>query len=57
LEVAEPLLRELREGKSDLTVSDCGLAGLQIQQGTQKKPLHPVEVLELAYGLTEDSKS
>ena len=57
LKVAEPLLREIREGKPDLTVSDCFLAGLQIQQGTQKKPLHPVQVLEMAYGLAEEKKS
>ena len=56
LKVAEPLLHELREGKPDLTVSDCSLAGLQIQQGTQKKPLHPAQVLELAYGFAEDSE-
>jgi glycerol-3-phosphate dehydrogenase subunit C len=57
LKVAEPLLREIRDGKPDLTVSDCVLAGLQIQQGTQKKPLHPVQVLEMAYGLAEEKKS
>ena len=27
---------------------------LRIQQGTRKKPLHPVQVLEPAYGLAED---
>jgi len=57
LKVAEPLLREIREAQPDLTVSDCSLAGLQIQQGAQKKPLHPVQVLEIAYGLAEESRS
>ncbi len=38
-DLAERLLRDIREGKPALTVSDCALAGLQIQQGTQKKPL------------------
>jgi glycerol-3-phosphate dehydrogenase subunit C len=57
LKVAEPLLREIREGQPDLTVSDCSLAGLQIQQAAQKKPLHPVQVLEIAYGLAEESRS
>ncbi len=57
LKVAEPLLRDIREAKPDLTVSDCSLAGLQIQQGIRKKPLHPVQVLELAYGLAEGGKS
>jgi len=56
LKVAEPLLRDIREGKPDLTVSDCASAGLQIQQGTRNRPLYPLQVLELAYGLAEDGK-
>jgi Fe-S oxidoreductase len=51
LKVAEPLLNGIREAAPDMTVSDCSLAGLQIQQGIRTKPLHPVQVLELAYGL------
>jgi Fe-S oxidoreductase len=51
LKVAEPLLREIRDGRPDLIVSDCSLAGLQIQQGMSQKPLHPIQVLERAYGL------
>jgi Fe-S oxidoreductase len=54
--VAEPLLRELRETKPDLTVSDCPLSGLQIQEGTGKRPLHPIRVLEIAYGLENSPK-
>jgi len=54
LKVAQPLL--IREEDPDLTVSDCALAGLQIQQETRNKPLHPLQVLELAYGLAEDGK-
>jgi len=49
--VAEPLLREIRESRPDVTVSDCPLAGLQIEQGTGQRPLHPVQVLQTAYGL------
>jgi Fe-S oxidoreductase len=55
LKVAEPLLREIREGKPDLTVSDCPLAALQIEQGTGQRPLHPVQVLQTAYGLGDVS--
>lgn len=54
LKVAEPLLRQIRDGKPDFIVSDCPLAGLQIQQGAGHKPLHPAEVLERAYGLEVD---
>jgi Fe-S oxidoreductase len=59
LKVAEPLLREIHESQPDLTASDCSLAALQIEQGTGKRPLHPIQVLAMAYGLdrgTEDGK-
>jgi Fe-S oxidoreductase len=55
LKVAEPLLREIRDGRPDLVVSDCSLAGLQMQQGTGRKPLHPVQILKRAYGLEVES--
>jgi Fe-S oxidoreductase len=51
MKVAEPLLRDIRESPSDLAVSDCPLSALQIKQGTGKQPLHPIQVLEMAYGL------
>jgi Fe-S oxidoreductase len=57
LKVAEPLLNGLREAAPDLTVSDCSLAGLQIQQGIRIKPLHPVQVLEMGYGLSGDDRT
>jgi len=57
LKVAEPLLKAICEGAPDLTVSDCSLAALQIQQGTRMKPLHPVQVLDRAYGSVEGKDS
>lgn len=51
LKVADSLVKEIRENQPDLTVSDCPLAGLQIQQGTGQKSVHPVQVLARAYGL------
>ena len=51
LKVAEPLIKEIRESRAELTVSDCFLAGLQIEQGLGRKTLHPIRVLERAYGL------
>jgi Fe-S oxidoreductase len=53
LKVAEPLLREIRESKPNVTVSDCSLAGLQIEQGLGSKTSHPIQLLERAYGLEE----
>ena len=51
LKVAKSLLEEIQEKRPDVTVSDCPLAGLQIEQGTGKKSLHPIQVLAKAYGL------
>lgn len=51
LKVAEPLLREARESRPELVATDCPLAGLQIEQGMGQKPLHPIQILERAYGL------
>ena len=56
LKVAAPLLREIRDGQPDLIVSDCPLAGLQIQQGIGQKPLHPVQILERAYRLEGETR-
>ena len=53
VKVAQPLLREVRERQPDWIVSDCPLAGLQIQQGIGRKSLHPVQLLAAAYGLEE----
>ncbi len=33
------------------TVTDCPLSAIQIEQGTGKKPVHPIVVLARAYGL------
>lgn len=51
LQVAEPLLREIRESRPDVTASDCPLAALQVKQGLGQKPLHPIQLVERAYGL------
>ncbi|HWP60597.1 MAG TPA: anaerobic glycerol-3-phosphate dehydrogenase subunit C [Candidatus Acidoferrales bacterium] len=54
LKVAEPLLREIRDAQPDVTVSDCTLAGLQIEQGLRHKTLHPIQLIERAYGLDSE---
>jgi Fe-S oxidoreductase len=50
LKIANPLLSGIQQARPDAVVTDCPLAGLQIQQGTGIKPLHPVEILKKAYG-------
>jgi glycerol-3-phosphate dehydrogenase subunit C len=56
LNVAGKLFKEVSEDRADLVASDCPLAGLQIAQGTGRRPLHPVQVLARAYGIAEEEK-
>lgn len=51
LKVARRLFSGIEEFQPDRVCSDCALAGLQIEQGTGRKAVHPVEVLCDAYGL------
>ncbi len=41
--------RGINEAESDVTCSDCPLAAIQIQQGTGRKPLNPIEILAKSY--------
>ena len=51
LQVAEPLLKGIRQAEPSAVVSDCPLAAMQIEQGMAVAPQHPVEVLATAYGI------
>jgi Fe-S oxidoreductase len=51
LEIAQPLIREIKDSKIDLVATDCPLSALQIQQLTDIKPVHPIQALHNAYGL------
>jgi Fe-S oxidoreductase len=46
------VIRRVQEETPDLVVSDCALAGLQINQGTGREVAHPIEILREAYGLS-----
>lgn len=48
--VGSRLFEELKTSQADIFVSDCPLASNQIELGTGKRPLHPIEVLYKAYG-------
>ena len=52
--VARGLHRGVRESAADIVSTDCSLAGIQITQGTERRTVHPVEVLARAYGLPTD---
>ncbi|MDQ3013411.1 MAG: anaerobic glycerol-3-phosphate dehydrogenase subunit C [Acidobacteriota bacterium] len=49
--VAHGLHRGVNESNADIVATDCSLAGLQIQQGTGRETIHPIEVLAKAYGI------
>jgi glycerol-3-phosphate dehydrogenase subunit C len=53
LKVAKPLFDAITGADAATAATDCPLAALQIEQGTGKKPKHPIEVLASAYGLEE----
>ncbi len=48
--VARGLHRGVKESNAEAVVTDCSLAGLQIEQGTGRKTIHPIEVVAKAYG-------
>jgi len=41
--------RQIASAEPDVTCSDCPLAAIQIQQGTGRKPLNPIEILAKSY--------
>jgi glycerol-3-phosphate dehydrogenase subunit C len=53
LKLAKPLFDALIGAGATTAATDCPLAALQIEQGTGRKPKHPIEVLASAYGLEE----
>ena len=51
LKIAGELFREVENNAPDAVCTDCPLSALQIEQGTGKRPVHPVEILHRAYGI------
>jgi glycerol-3-phosphate dehydrogenase subunit C len=41
--------RDITNAEPDVTCSDCPMAAIQIQQGTGRKPLNPIEILAKSY--------
>ncbi len=46
------LFQAVEQAETETVATDCPLAGRQIVQATGRRPLHPVEVLHRAYGLS-----
>jgi glycerol-3-phosphate dehydrogenase subunit C len=51
--VAKPLMEKVRESDANLIAGDCQLANVAIDEGTGKRPAHPMQVLARAYGIEE----
>jgi Fe-S oxidoreductase len=51
--VAKPLMERVRDSDADLVAGDCQLANVAIDEGTGKRPVHPLQVLARAYGIEE----
>jgi Fe-S oxidoreductase len=51
LKVARGMLREIDQAEPDVTVSDCPLAGLQVQHERGYRPKHPIQLVRDAYGM------
>ncbi|MDP9334612.1 MAG: heterodisulfide reductase-related iron-sulfur binding cluster [Actinomycetota bacterium] len=51
--VAKPLLERVRASEAVLVAGDCQLANVAIEEGSGKRPVHPLQVLARAYGSEE----
>ncbi len=50
MKVGRPLFKFLKP-EDACTTTDCPLSAIQVQQGTGRKPVHPIVVMARAYGL------
>jgi Fe-S oxidoreductase len=51
LKIAKKLFKEVEQAAGEEICTDCPLSAMQIEYGTKKKPVHPVQILHRAYGL------
>lgn len=51
--VAAPLLAAIGGSGSDVVSGDCSLANTAIEEGTGRRPVHPLQLLARAYGIEE----
>jgi glycerol-3-phosphate dehydrogenase subunit C len=57
VEIGEKLFRDIERAGADRVVTDCAACGLQISYGTGITAMHPVQLLERAYGLDRPGDS
>ena len=51
-----PMLERLRKADIQIGASECSACRMQMEQGSGKRCLHPVELLAAAYGLLPESR-
>lgn len=51
--IAKPLMEFVEKKDSELVAGDCNLANTAIKEGTGRMPVHPIQVLSIAYGFEE----
>jgi glycerol-3-phosphate dehydrogenase subunit C len=56
LKYSQRLSRAIENAKAKLVITDCPLAGRRIEKENATIPLHPMEALADAYGLSLDVK-
>jgi Fe-S oxidoreductase len=49
LKYGDRAFKEMAQGNSKVTCSDCPLAAIQIEQGNGKRPLNPMQILAKSY--------
>jgi Fe-S oxidoreductase len=56
MKVGKALFEGVNKLEGARVVTDCLMAGLQIEQGTGRAALHPIEIVAEAYGIKEEKK-
>ena len=54
LEAGQPMLQELQRPRVLFGAAECSSCRMQMEEGSGKRALHPVQYLALAYGLMPD---
>ncbi len=57
LEIGRPLIEALRRPRALLGSTECSTCRLQMEEGSGKRTLHPVQYLALAYGLMPEIRT
>ena len=55
MKIADKLLEGVKESEPDFVATDCPLSALRIKEGTGYTSVHPIVLIQRAYGLRESS--